>query len=76
MQAVTGTGTLVTTAVSARVSRVGAVALAAGALVVTLAACDAPFGFGTPSTRALESGAVEGLSAARFSQASSMISLG
>lgn len=39
-------------------------AIAAGAVVATsLAACDAPFGFGQPSTRALENGAVGTLSA-------------
>jgi hypothetical protein len=58
MHAVTGTGNVVTTSVRGRVSRVAAVSLAAGALMAALAACQAPFGLDTPSTRALEFGAV------------------
>ncbi|MDQ6919736.1 MAG: hypothetical protein M3Z98_10305 [Candidatus Dormibacteraeota bacterium] len=36
--------------------------MAGAAVVVLLAACDAPFGLGSPTTRALESGAAGGLS--------------
>jgi hypothetical protein len=41
-------------------------AAAGAALLIALAACDLPFGLGTPSTRALEGGAEAGLRASSF----------
>ena len=47
-------------------ARNGAVALVAGAaLVAALSSCDLPFDLGQPSTRALENGASDGLTAAQ-----------
>jgi hypothetical protein len=41
-------------------------AVAGAAVLIALAACDLPFGLGTPSTRALESGAEAGLRGSSF----------
>jgi hypothetical protein len=49
-----------------RLTRGAVVALAGVAAAAALPACDLPFGLGTPSTRALESGAEASLSASSF----------
>jgi hypothetical protein len=54
------------TLVSARSARFRVLAVVAGAAVVAvLSACQAPFGLGQPSTRTLENGAVDSLTAAK-----------
>ncbi|HEX9099865.1 MAG TPA: hypothetical protein VF956_10305 [Candidatus Dormibacteraeota bacterium] len=47
-------------------SRFGGRAILGAAVLITLSACDLPFGLGTPSTRALEGGAEAGLSGSSF----------
>jgi len=47
-------------------SHLGGRALAGAAVLIALAACDLPFGLGTPSTRALEAGAEDGLRGSSF----------
>jgi hypothetical protein len=65
MQPVTGLSVLNTSDLRSRV-RHGALAVMAGAAVLAaLPACDLPFNLGQPTTRALESGAADGLTSAR-----------
>lgn len=64
MQPVTESSALATSGSLSRVGN-GVLAMAAGAAVLAgLSACDIPFGVGQPTTRALESGAADTLTAA------------
>ena len=56
----------VTTSRFSRMTRAARAAAGAGLLLAALSACDLPFGLGTPTERALESGAVASLGSPSF----------
>src|SRR2546427_10063747 len=65
MQPVTEPSALATLRSVRQAKQAAAAALAVTALAVALSACDLPFGLGQPTTRALESGAADTLTAAK-----------
>ena len=65
MQPVTEPSALATLRSVRQAKQAAAAALAVTALTVALSACDVPFGLGQPTTRALESGAADTLTAAK-----------